>query len=464
MYTPLLLPLLAKLAATVSAQGASLSVDATQRFQTVDGFGFSEAFQRANQIIDLPEASRKRTLDLLFSDTEGAGFTILRNGIGSSPNSNNDWMNSIEPVNPGSPSAPPKYHWDGKDSGQVWMSKQAKKYGVKTFYADAWSAPGYMKTNNDDSNGGYLCGIRRTHCSSGDWKQAFANYLVKYLHLYEQSGIPITHVGFLNEPDLNITYASMQSDGAQAADFLKVLVPTLRKAGLGTNVVCCDATGWLQQGDILYELQEAGGEDLVNVVSSHGYQSQPSLPFNTDRPVWQTEWANLDDPWTAAWDHLGKTGEGIVWANYVQQTFVQSNVSAFIYWIGAENSTDNSMLIRLNGDSVEPSGRLWAMAQFSRFVKPGAVRIAASSTKEVLHMSAFENTDGTIAIQVINNGHVGTEASVSIKGASGSAKHVQPYLTNSDHDLTVLKKVSVENGNFVSHIPARSMISFVLKK
>lgn len=48
-------------------------------------------------------------------------------------------MNSIEPKNPGGPSASPNYTWDGKDSGQLFVAKQAKAYGVGTFYANAWS-------------------------------------------------------------------------------------------------------------------------------------------------------------------------------------------------------------------------------------------------------------------------------------------------------------------------------------
>jgi len=111
-------------------------------------------------------------------------------------------MNSILPTNPGSPSATPKYVWDGKDSGQLFMAQQAVAYGVKTIYADAWSAPGFMKTNGNDANGGYLCGLSGHSCSSGDWRQAFANYLVQYIKFYAESGVPITHIGHLNEPDL----------------------------------------------------------------------------------------------------------------------------------------------------------------------------------------------------------------------------------------------------------------------
>lgn len=59
-----------------------------------------------------------------------------------------------------------------------------------------------MKTNGLDSNGGTLCGVPGTNCSTGDWRQAYANYFVEYINLYAQNGVNVTHLGFLNEPDI----------------------------------------------------------------------------------------------------------------------------------------------------------------------------------------------------------------------------------------------------------------------
>lgn len=49
----------------------------------------------------------------------------------------------------------------------------------------------------------YLCGTTGHSCSSGDWRQAFANFLVQYVKYYAQEGITVTHLGFLNEPDFS---------------------------------------------------------------------------------------------------------------------------------------------------------------------------------------------------------------------------------------------------------------------
>jgi len=134
-----------------------ITINASRKYQQYDGMGVSEAFQRSRQVYGLAglsSANQTRVLDLLFSNTTGAGFTLLRNGIGSSPMNNMDFMQSIEPASPGSPGATPNYlslrqvEWDQE---QVNLTIAAIARGVKSIYADAWSADGYMKTT------GMLC-------------------------------------------------------------------------------------------------------------------------------------------------------------------------------------------------------------------------------------------------------------------------------------------------------------------
>lgn len=103
--------------------------------QKIDGFGISEAFGRASQFQALSNPARQLGLDYLFSTTTGAGLTIIRNRIGSGGAGD-----SIEPVGPATNTSTPTYVWDGVDAGQVWFSQAAMGYGVKTIYADAWSA------------------------------------------------------------------------------------------------------------------------------------------------------------------------------------------------------------------------------------------------------------------------------------------------------------------------------------
>jgi len=89
---------------------------------------------------------------------------------------------------------------------------------------------------------------------------------------------------------LSVSYASMLSDGQQAADFLKVLYPTVKASGLKTEIACCDGSGWEQQRERLDGLEAAGAEYTLGLVTAHGYSSPPSTPFDTTGKVWETEW------------------------------------------------------------------------------------------------------------------------------------------------------------------------------
>lgn len=137
----------------------TVTVSPGQVFQDFDGIGISEAFGHAAVLhgdSGLSANHSTEILDFLFSD-KGAALTILRNDI----------TEAIEP-NPGN------FTWDGYDDGQLWLSQQAYSRGLRKFYADAWSAPHYMKTNNNTNNGGYLCGVTGTDCATGDWRKAYA--------------------------------------------------------------------------------------------------------------------------------------------------------------------------------------------------------------------------------------------------------------------------------------------------
>jgi hypothetical protein len=91
----------------------------------------------------------------------------------------------------------------------------------------------------------YLCGSPAHTCSSGDWRQAYANFLVKYVQLYAAAGLPITHLGFLNEPDYEVSYSQMQisNNAAEAIDFIRVLAATVKAAGRTTKVLASQPLG-----------------------------------------------------------------------------------------------------------------------------------------------------------------------------------------------------------------------------
>ena len=204
----------------------------------VEGFGFSEAFGEAGNLRALPEEKRKEVLELLFGRETGAGFNMLRLGI--------ETDSRLEKTAPGGETpwaAKAVYSFDGDDGGQVWLAQQAKRYGVTNFTADAWSAPVFMKTSQAVV-GGMLCGLAGAGCGPQVWAKAYSEYLLEYVRAYRRLGIVIASLGFANEPDINVSYASMLMSPAQAVELLGVFGPALRRAGLGLKVTCCDASTW----------------------------------------------------------------------------------------------------------------------------------------------------------------------------------------------------------------------------
>ncbi len=439
---------------------SSVTINGGTTYQTINGFGFSEAFGQASNIESAPASTQQQALDLLFNTSTGAGLTILRNILPS------DSSHTIEPNSPGSPSATPTYTWDGNSWGQVALSKQAMSYGVSQIYGDAWSAPGFMKTNGSESNGGTLCGAPgASTCSTGDWRQAYANYLVQYIKDYSSAGIPLMGVDFVNEPSFNASYSSMIMTGAQNADFVKVLGPTLASAGLSTKIICCDSEGWnLASGDVGAITGDATALGYVSTFSSHGYTAAPTSPISTSgKPIWETEWSTFDTL-DNAWDD-GSDASGFTWAQHIYTGLTAANLSAFLYWWGAVGSstTDNEGLLQINGSTVNTSGRLWAMANYSRFIRPGAVRIGATSGDSNLQVSAYKNTNGTVSVVVLNTASSAITANYALSGTGvADGTTVTPYLTNGSNNTAAQAPTSVSGGSFSATIPARSLVTYVL--
>ncbi|OAA65367.1 Glycoside hydrolase, subgroup, catalytic core [Niveomyces insectorum RCEF 264] len=464
-----------------------IAIDTSQTYQTIDGFGFCEAFQRANALYNAPQPLQERILDLLFNTTTGAGFSILRIGLGSSPNSTSDHMNSIEPTPPVplSPDSPPMYTWDHNGSNQVWMAKRAMAYGVGTFYADAWSAPGFMKTNGRDDEGGYLCGVKDASCLTGSWIAAYVDYLVQYVKDYLGEGIPLKYVGFINEPNLNKSYATMFSDGYQATEVIRPLRAALSAGNLSAvGVSCCEGQGWSMQRAMMPALHTAISNKELALVTTHAYRGHPAAPdkpLNTSLPVWITENSPIMQRlgFTDTWHRNNSENEGLTWANNLQTAFAVGNVNAYLYWIGVGPWGAEVPLIWVpprnasTPDHGAPPFRLaatyWASAHWSRFIRPGAVRIGAdlvgSGTKNTsgkVRASAYRNPDGSIVVQAINNADHGVN--ITFDPPKPCADHSQlvevtSWLTDNGHHMA---KSKANNQKLHALATPRSLTTFVL--
>lgn len=324
-----------------------------------------------------------------------------------------------------------------------------------------------MKTNKNDANGGAVCGMPGaakcvSSASGDDWRQAYADYLAQYVRFYADAGVPVTHLGFVNEPDMSTSYASMQVSGAQAADFVKVLAATLARDNMSdVHIACCEATGWSAQAAYTQQLRAAGAEALVGVVTAHTYTSGISGSQPTTRKVWETEASDLNGGWSTAWYGSGGSGDGYTWANNIYTGLTTGNVSAYLWWVGTQdrstNNNNNEKLILVDGQTYTVSKRLWAFAQYSRTARPGAVRVGTSASGSGLKTTAFLNEDGRIAVNVINTG--AASAALSIAGVNGTS--VLAWATDNTRDMEA-SPATIEAGTVTGSVPGRGMVSFVV--
>jgi glucuronoarabinoxylan endo-1,4-beta-xylanase len=443
-----------------ASAASTVSVNGATTYQVIDGFGASQAFGMADVIRNSNATLRKQALDLLFSPTTGAGFSILRNIIPS------DASHTIEPKGPGSPSAAPTYVWnagnDATDWGQLWLAKQAKAYGVTNFYNDAWSAPAFMKTNNNETGGGQLCGTPGASCASGDWRQAYANYLVQHEKYWTEAGVPSSELGFVNEPSYTTNYSSMLVNAAQATDFLKVLGPTVKAAGLSTKITCCETLGWgLLPSYVNATSADAAASSAVGVYTSHGYSGGPNSRIDTKgKPVWQTEWSQGTGTNDPNWDS-GAATSGLSWAQNIHNGLANANLNAFLYWWGISSFSDgNSALAFISNNSLTATKRFYAFANYSRFIRPGAMRIGATSGDTNLKVTAFKNIDGSVAVAVLNTGQSSISTSYAIANAGVTTGTATPYLTNNGSSTSAQAPISVSGGAFSATVPARSLVTY----
>ena len=259
----------------------------------------------------------------------------------------------------------------------------------------------------------------------------------------------------------------MQSNGNQAAEFIKVLHPTLAAANLSdVGINCCDATGWNVASQHASQLKSSGVESMLYAVTSHEYSSRVGSPMNIKTRVWQSEYCDLGGGWTTPWYSNGGAGDGYTWANTVYNGIVNGNLSAYIWWEAvqdrATNNNNNEKLILVEGQNYTVSKRLWAFAQW-RVVRPGAVRVSASGGSN-LKFAAFVNADGSIAVVAINTGTSAQTLSVLVNGAGFAAGSVagKAWSTDASKDMVAQEATVGSDGTVTANVGARGVVSFLI--
>jgi O-glycosyl hydrolase len=154
------------------------------------------------------------------------------------------------------------------------------------------------------------------------------------------------------------------------------------------------------------------------------------------------------------------------WATIMQQEIVDYGASAVDYMWGYFGDWDKSQLIRIRTNNGAYAGydfnrQYYVMGQYSKFVRPGAVRIGATSAIPDVKLAAF--LSGSDEIVVATN--TGSQPqSVSFELGSGSClTRVDPTRTSATEGLQTLPTISLDQSRFTTTLPAQSVTTFVAR-
>ena len=439
--------------ATSAAQNsgtASITINTGITYQTMSGFGSSERVfddPHLTQTFDqntrraavvIPLAQQNEILDKLYTEL---GLTIVRP---STP----DPGGGIEPIND---NADPNvtdlskfnFSWKNLDDHCEYI-KRAQSRGVTTFFLSPPNRESWMgvSTANDAAE--------------------YAEWLLAMIKRCDAFGVRFPYVSISNEP--SFTFNNMS--GAFIRDVIKNLGPRLRAEGFATMIMLADDISPSSAAQVTRTVMaDPAARTYVGAIGTHLYAEGMSsmgglqaLSAQYNVPLWMTEFSS------------GTNGASS-WANLMHELIGTFNVSAVNYMLAYSGTWGNAQwgvgqLININqqGDSYAGysiNKEYYVMGQYSRFIKPGSVRIGVSGSTGGLKVTAFKN-GSKIIIVVINDSGGGQVLSAGFTGTTVPTVMQGIYTAFSgSQNWSALSGVSVANGILTATVPASSIATFV---
>jgi glucosylceramidase len=294
-----------------------------------------------------------------------------------------------------------------EDSWTIPMIKEAMGTGNGDIMllASPWSPPAWMKTNNDMNHGGQLL---------PEYREAWANYFVKYIKAARAKGLNIWAITVQNEPAAVQTWDSCiysaEEEGAFVRDYLG---PVLQKEGLGDIKIYI----WDHNRDIMVErvtgaLSDPETAKYVYGIANHWYVSEAFENLSKVHELYPDKHILFSEGCQEGGVHLGSwmTGERygrnmIGDFNNWQEGWLDWNL--ILDENGGPNNVGNFCDAPIIADTktqeIHYNSSYYYIGQFSKFVKPGAVRVEVSVDSETtLQQVAFRNEDGSYVLVVMN--------------------------------------------------------------
>ena len=393
-----------------------VDVNDMQQYQPIDGFGLALTGGSAQLLMRMEPAARNSLLKELFASQENAiGISYLRVSIGASDM--NDHVFSYDDRPAGETDAElAKFSLapDRADVIPILKEILAIDPGMKIL-ASPWSAPAWMKTN-DKSKGGNL---------KPEYYGAYANYLVKYVEGMKAEGITIDAITIENEPLNPKNTPSMVVFAAEEDAFIaKYLGPAFQKAEIHTKILLYDHNPDVPSYPLSI-LADPDASKYVDGTAFHLYGGETSTLTNVhdeypNKNLYMTEQSIGGRP-SGPLGIAGALSRVLIGStrNWSRNVLLW-NLAADPNYGPHTNDGGCTMCqgaITLDGNNVTRNLAYYALAHFSKFVRPGSVRVGSNDLEQLSNV-AFLTPDGKIVLIVSNTGNFSKTFDVKYHGRS----------------------------------------------
>ncbi|MDB5062775.1 MAG: glycosyl hydrolase, partial [Mucilaginibacter sp.] len=373
----------------------SVFVDPTQQFQTMLGIGGALTDAVAETFYKLPKDKQKELLAAYYDKKTGIGFSLARTNIQSCDFSSSSYS----------------YIKEGDAALKTFDISHDKKYripfikeataaagGKLTLFVSPWSPPAFMKDNNDVLHGGKL---------KPEFAQSWANFYVKFINEYQKAGVPIWGLSVQNEPMATQTWESCKFTAEEERDFVKnYLGPTLAKGGMAAKKLIV----WDHNRDLLYQrastiLEDPAAAKYIWGIGFHWYETWTGAGQNfestrltheafpdknlifTEGCVEKFDFNRLND-----WALGERYGLSMI-NDFNAGTVGWTDWNILLDEKGGPNHVGNFCFAPVHADTRNGSliytNSYYYMGHFSKFIQPGAKRIASVASRDKLLTTAY---------------------------------------------------------------------------
>jgi len=398
----------------------TIAVDDAKKYQTIDGFGFALTGGSAQLLMHMSAPARASLLKQLFStDGDGIGVSYLRVSIGSSDMNANVYSYDDMPAGEADPTLA-KFSLAPDEVDVIPALKEILALNPKIkILGSPWSAPAWMKTN-DKSKGGSL---------KPEYYKAYAKYFVKYVEGMKAAGITIDAITVQNEPLNPKNTPSMAMFAKQEDNFIKsALGPAFKKAHIRTKILVYD-----HNPDVTsYALSILADPDASKYVDGsawHLYGGSITALTKVhdafpDKNIYFTEQSIGSGHHEASIDISEPVSDVVIGATRNWS----KNVLLWNLAADPENGPHTNDggcgscagAITLDGDNASLNVAYYVIAQVSKFVPPGSVRVDSNDVEQLANV-AFRTPEGKMVLIVSNTGNFPTTFNVSYHGKAMTA-------------------------------------------